>query len=167
MTAPAAARPDPAARVVDEVARQVKRRRPGSPAHVVGRPARGAEEYLRHYAHDHADWAAVDNLMRSQGLHAKPFTPQMLAAFHARFATGHGTRPLIGSPDDIADRIARFHQSGFSGMTLSFVDHLSELDHFAQEVLPGRTPGASACPRVHGTGRREWTPEEQAAAHRN
>jgi alkanesulfonate monooxygenase SsuD/methylene tetrahydromethanopterin reductase-like flavin-dependent oxidoreductase (luciferase family) len=106
-------------------------------AHVVCRPTRTeAEEFVRYYADEHADWDAVDNLMHLQGLHAKSFTPDMLQTFRARFAAGHGSCPLIGTPDDIADRIGRFHQAGFAGMTLSFVDYESELGYFAQEVLP-------------------------------
>lgn len=106
-------------------------------AHVVCRPSRSeAEDYLHYYAHDKADWDAVDNLMSLQGLHAKSFTPEMLRTFRARFAAGHGTCPLIGSPDDVADRIEQFHRAGFGGMTLSFVDFVAELGYFAQEVLP-------------------------------
>ena len=105
--------------------------------HVVCRPTRAeAEEFLHHYADEHADWAAVDNLMRLQGLHAQSFTPEMLATHRARFAAGHGSCPLIGTPDEVADRIAAFHDTGFAGMTLSFVDYVSELEYFAQEVLP-------------------------------
>lgn len=105
--------------------------------HVVCRPTRReAQEYLRHYADENADWAAVDNLMRLQGLHAQSFTPEMLATFRARFAAGHGSCPLIGTPDDVADEIERFHRAGFGGMTLSFVDYVGELEYFAQEVLP-------------------------------
>jgi len=43
---------------------------------------------------------------------------------------------LIGSPDDVAAEIKRFHDAGFGGMTLSFVDYVGELEYFAQEVLP-------------------------------
>jgi alkanesulfonate monooxygenase SsuD/methylene tetrahydromethanopterin reductase-like flavin-dependent oxidoreductase (luciferase family) len=105
--------------------------------HVVCRPSRReAEEYLHYYAVENADWTAVDNLMRLQGLHAQSFTPEMLATFRARFAAGHGSCPLIGTPDDVADEIERFHRAGFGGMTLSFVDYVGELEYFAQEVLP-------------------------------
>jgi alkanesulfonate monooxygenase SsuD/methylene tetrahydromethanopterin reductase-like flavin-dependent oxidoreductase (luciferase family) len=105
--------------------------------HVVCRPTRReAEEFLHHYAVENADWAAVDNLMRLQGLHAQSFTPEMLATFRARFAAGHGSCPLIGTPDEVADEIERFHRAGFGGMTLSFVDYVGELEYFAQEVLP-------------------------------
>ena len=102
-------------------------------AHVVCRPTRAE-------AHDPQELAtqlnAVDNLMGLQGLHAQSFTPEMLQSFRSRFAAGHGSCPLIGTPDDIADGIEQFHRAGFGGMTLSFVDYVSELGYFAQEVLP-------------------------------
>ncbi|XBB69375.1 LLM class flavin-dependent oxidoreductase [Nocardioides sp. WV_118_6] len=108
-----------------------------TPTHVVCRPTRAeAEEFLHYYAVENADWDAVDNLMRLQGLHAQSFTPEMLAGFRSRFAAGHGTCPLIGTPDDVADEIERFAKAGFGGITMSFVDYVGELDYFAQEVMP-------------------------------
>lgn len=105
--------------------------------HVVCRPTRQeAEDYLHHYAEENADWQAVDNLMRLQGLTAQSFTPEMLASFRPRFAAGHGSCPLIGTPDEVAAEIKRFHDAGFAGMTVSFVDYAAELPYFAEEVLP-------------------------------
>lgn len=106
-------------------------------SHVVCRPTRQeAKDYLRYYAEENADWNAVDNLMRLQGMHAQSFTAEMLRENRARFAAGHGSCPLIGTPDDVADWIEQFHRAGFGGMTLAFVDYVSELEYFAQEVLP-------------------------------
>jgi alkanesulfonate monooxygenase SsuD/methylene tetrahydromethanopterin reductase-like flavin-dependent oxidoreductase (luciferase family) len=108
-----------------------------TPTHVVCRPTRKeADEFLHYYADENADWDAVDNLMRLQGLHAQSFTPEMLAGFRSRFAAGHGTCPLIGTPDDVADEIERFARAGFDGITMSFVDYVGELEFFAQEVMP-------------------------------
>lgn len=108
-----------------------------SPAHVVCRATRAeALEYLHYYAEENADWDAVDNLMRLQGMYAQSFTPEMLSMFRTRFAAGHGTCPLIGSPDDVADEIERYAKAGLAGMTLSFVDYAGELEQFAAEVLP-------------------------------
>ncbi|MFI5706373.1 LLM class flavin-dependent oxidoreductase [Kribbella sp. NPDC051620] len=134
--------PDDGAEVVRTVSAQARdryRRSVGAftLGHVVCRPSRAeAEDFLRYYADENADWDAVDNLMALQGLHAQSFTPEMLQTFRARFASGHGSCPLVGTPDDVADQIERFHRAGFGGMTLSFVDYVSELGYFAQEVLP-------------------------------
>ncbi|GAA2201030.1 LLM class flavin-dependent oxidoreductase [Sinomonas flava] len=105
--------------------------------HAVCRPTRAeAEEYVRYYAEENADWGAVDYLMGLQGLHAQSFTPEMLATMRSRFASGHGSLPMFGTPDDVADAIERVHLAGFDGMTLAFVDYAGELPYFAQEVLP-------------------------------
>lgn len=108
-----------------------------TPTHVVCRPTRKeAEEYLHYYADENADWDAVDNLMRLQGLHAQSFTKEMLEMFRGRFAAGHGTLPLIGTPDEIADEIVQLAEAGFGGITLAFVDYVGELEYFGQEVIP-------------------------------
>jgi alkanesulfonate monooxygenase SsuD/methylene tetrahydromethanopterin reductase-like flavin-dependent oxidoreductase (luciferase family) len=105
--------------------------------HVVCRPTRTeAEDYLHHYADDQADWPAVDEAMRLQGLHAQSFTPQMLNTFRHRFAAGHGSCPLIGNPDDVTNAIAAFAKAGFDGIALSFLNYADELPYFAQEVIP-------------------------------
>ncbi len=105
--------------------------------HVVCRPTeKEALDYLNDYANEQADWAAVDNLMRLQGMHAQSFTPEMLEMFRGRFAAGHGTCPLIGTPDQIADEFERYYKAGFKGMTLGFVNYADELPYFIQEVLP-------------------------------
>ena len=108
-----------------------------TPTHVVCRRTRAeAEEFLHYYAEENADWDAVDNLMRLQGMHAQSFSPEMLASFRSRFAAGHGTCPLIGTPDTVADEIERFAKAGFGGITMSFVDYVGELEYFSQEVMP-------------------------------
>ena len=55
-----------------------------------------------------------------------------------RKALVHGQSgfPMIGSPDDVADELARISSAGFDGIGFSFVNYLDELPYFAQEVLP-------------------------------
>lgn len=103
---------------------------------VVRETEQDARDFLNYYADEQADWAAVDNLMHLQGIHAQSFTPQMLATFRGRFAAGHGSCPVVGNPDQVADEIERFAKAGFGGMTLSFFNYADELPYFAQEVLP-------------------------------
>lgn len=106
-------------------------------SHVVCRPTRKeAEEYYRWYSEENADWSAVDNLMKLQGLHAQSFPEQALKTMRERFAAGHGTYPLVGSPDDIAKEMSRISQTGFAGTTLSFVDYVKEFPYFRGEVMP-------------------------------
>ncbi|MBZ5666095.1 MAG: LLM class flavin-dependent oxidoreductase [Acidobacteriia bacterium] len=105
--------------------------------HVVCRPTKKeAEDYYRYYAHDHADWGAVDNLMRLQGMHAQSFPAEALQMLRDRFAAGHGTYPLVGDPDTIAKEMEKITASGFAGTTLSFVDYVKEFPYFRDEVIP-------------------------------
>jgi len=105
--------------------------------HVVCRPTKKeAEDYLDYYANQNADWGAVDNLMRLQGMHAQSFPADALEMLRGRFAAGHGTYPLVGDPDTVASELARFADAGFAGCTLSFVDYAKEFPYFRDEVLP-------------------------------
>jgi alkanesulfonate monooxygenase SsuD/methylene tetrahydromethanopterin reductase-like flavin-dependent oxidoreductase (luciferase family) len=74
--------------------------------------------------------------MRLQGMHAKSFPAEELHTLRGRFAAGHGTFPLIGTPDEVARELARFSAAGFEGCTLSFVDYVKEFPYFRDEVLP-------------------------------
>jgi alkanesulfonate monooxygenase SsuD/methylene tetrahydromethanopterin reductase-like flavin-dependent oxidoreductase (luciferase family) len=104
---------------------------------VVCRPTqKEAEDYLNYYANENADWEAVDNLMKLQGMHAQSFTPEALAQFRDRFAAGHGSFPLVGTPDHIADQLEKLSATGLSGTTLAFVDYVKEFPYFRDEVLP-------------------------------
>jgi alkanesulfonate monooxygenase SsuD/methylene tetrahydromethanopterin reductase-like flavin-dependent oxidoreductase (luciferase family) len=104
---------------------------------VVCRPTHDeAEAFLRWYADEHADWDAVDNLMRLQGLHAQSFTKEFLATMRPRFAAGHGSFPLVGTPDEVAELIARMAEAGFAGTTLAFLDYAEELPYVIEEVVP-------------------------------
>ena len=105
--------------------------------HVVCRPTKKeADEYYRYYAHENADWGAVDNLMRLQGMHAQSFPAEALQMLRDRFAAGHGTYPLVGDPDTIVNEMEKIPASGFAGTTLSFVDYVKEFPHFRDEVMP-------------------------------
>lgn len=124
-------------------------------SHVVCRPTkREAEDYYRWYSEENADWDAVDNLMALQGLHAQSFPEEALRTMRGRFAAGHGTYPLVGDPDSIADEMERITAAGFAGTTLSFVDYVKELPFFRDEVLPRlerkglRRPHAPALPQA-------------------
>ena len=53
-----------------------------------------------------------------------------------RFVGGAGTYPLIGTPRDIAEEMARISEVGFAGTTVSFVNFKTELPYFIETVLP-------------------------------
>lgn len=106
-------------------------------SHVVCRPTEAeAREYLQHFGKEHADWAAVDNLIKLQFAHAQSFPHDLLALIRDRMAVGHGGFPLVGTPEQVADGISALHEAGFRGTTLSFVDYAKEFPYFRDKVLP-------------------------------
>jgi alkanesulfonate monooxygenase SsuD/methylene tetrahydromethanopterin reductase-like flavin-dependent oxidoreductase (luciferase family) len=84
----------------------------------------------------HADWPAVDNLVRLQIAHAQSFPHDLLALVREGMAVGHGGFPLVGTPEQVADGICALRDAGFRGTTLSFVDYNAEFPFFRDHVLP-------------------------------
>jgi len=78
----------------------------------------------------------VDRLMALQNMHAQSFSKEMLTSYRWRFAAGHGSYPLVGTPDDIADELERMYRAGITGTTLAFFNYVDELPEFVDEVLP-------------------------------
>jgi len=105
--------------------------------HVVCRPTRAAADaYYNRYAVTEADDAALDYMMAKQSQNARSFDPEVYARHRQRFAGGAGTYPLVGTPQDIADRLVEMHRAGFAGTTVSFVNFRDELPYFCDRVLP-------------------------------
>ena len=105
-------------------------------SYVVCRPTRQeALEYHHYYAEEHVDAEGVSRLMSALALNAKSFPPALYDELKIRFAAGHGGYPLVGSPDDVADGIARIAKAGFFGLTRGFVNALSDFPFFRNEVL--------------------------------
>jgi FMNH2-dependent dimethyl sulfone monooxygenase len=106
-------------------------------SHVVCRPTeKEATDYLHYSGKTHADWDAVDNLVRLQFTHAQSFPHDLLALIRDRMAAGHGGFPLTGTPEQVANGIIALHDAGFRGTTLSFVDYVEEFPYFRDNVLP-------------------------------
>jgi alkanesulfonate monooxygenase SsuD/methylene tetrahydromethanopterin reductase-like flavin-dependent oxidoreductase (luciferase family) len=106
-------------------------------SYVVCRPTRKeAEDYHRHYVDENGDWEAADHWYAMQAANTRTRPPELRDLFRYRFAGGHGCYPLIGSPDDVAEKLAEIAAAGFAGTTVSFVDYLAEFPLFAAEVLP-------------------------------
>ena len=115
--------------------------------HVVCRATRReAEEYFHYFAEEMADSEGQDYYRRARGATvpsggaapiARPFENRFTRKGSERFAGGYpGAYPFVGSPDDIADEMARMSATGLAGCTVAFVDYLKEIPFFVQTVLP-------------------------------
>jgi alkanesulfonate monooxygenase SsuD/methylene tetrahydromethanopterin reductase-like flavin-dependent oxidoreductase (luciferase family) len=109
-----------------------------SSVYVVCRPTqKEAEEYHHYYVDENADWEAAEELMSGFGITGtQSMPPELLQMYRHRFAGGHGTYPVVGDPEFVADQLIRIAKAGFAGTTVAFVNYLDEFPYFAQEVLP-------------------------------
>jgi alkanesulfonate monooxygenase SsuD/methylene tetrahydromethanopterin reductase-like flavin-dependent oxidoreductase (luciferase family) len=133
--------PDHGVRTVAKIAQMREERKKHveliTMSYLVCRPTtREAEDYHRHYAEQNGDWEAIDHWYELQSRHTRGRPPELKDLFRIRFAGGHGGYPIIGSPDDVAEKLMQLHRIGFAGTTLTFVNFLAEFPYFAAEVLP-------------------------------
>jgi len=111
------------------------------PVSVVCRPSqKEVDEYLRRCV-EHADWEALEHLMR---LLAGPSNVRAFSheAMRQRIkgdrkVLGYGENySIYGDPDGVAQELKRVHEAGFDGVAIDFINYLEELPYFVQEVIP-------------------------------
>jgi alkanesulfonate monooxygenase SsuD/methylene tetrahydromethanopterin reductase-like flavin-dependent oxidoreductase (luciferase family) len=103
--------------------------------HVVCRPTRQeAEDYYRYFTTEGADFDAIDTILRLKNITPEntPNYQEMRRAVPYR-NIGY---PIVGSPDDVAEKLAEIHNIGISGIAFSLVNYVKELPLVTQEVLP-------------------------------
>jgi len=96
------------------------------------------EEARRFHRHlcDHADLVAARRLALSSGFDVDALPEDKRESALRNLAMSAGTDALIGTPEQVAERIADFHELGVDGLFLGFHDYLGELPYFAERVLP-------------------------------
>jgi FMNH2-dependent dimethyl sulfone monooxygenase len=114
--------------------------------HVVCRSTRKeAEDYFHYFAEEMEDPEGQAYYIENRGATISDGTRQIARPLLNRFhrATGlhyagayPGVYPFVGTPDDIADEMARMSASGLAGCTVAFLDYLKEIPYFLAEVLP-------------------------------
>jgi alkanesulfonate monooxygenase SsuD/methylene tetrahydromethanopterin reductase-like flavin-dependent oxidoreductase (luciferase family) len=98
--------------------------------------AREAADYYRHCIVEHADWAAVDNILAMKNITPQTHAPEEFRRIRDHQANGMGGLPLVGDPDTVAVGLAKLAAFGLTGIAVSFVNYLDELPYFCAEVLP-------------------------------
>jgi FMNH2-dependent dimethyl sulfone monooxygenase len=99
---------------------------------IVAAPTRDAAEARYRAISDHADLESIRNFT---GRHAEGDSRSWLEHSARGRAVG-GHLHVVGSPADVADKLARLHETGIDGVQITFYDYLPELEFFGQEVLP-------------------------------
>ena len=107
-----------------------------TPAYVVcGDTEQEARDYYDYYVHRKGDWEAARNLVRgiSPNSESAPYEDQK---FVEALVAGYGALPLVGTADQIVERIAELSAAGIDGVTMSWVDYTAGLLQYERELLP-------------------------------
>ena len=106
-------------------------------SYVVCRPTeKEATEYLNYYVREKGDWEAVENLVRIFGMQSLALPAHVLEEFKFHFIAGWSGFPLVGTPEQIVDKLLMLSESGLDGTALSFVNYQEELPQFIKDVVP-------------------------------
>src|SRR5207253_10751128 len=81
--------------------------------------AREAADYYRHSIVEHADWAAVDNILAMKNITPQTRAPEEFRRIRDHQANGMGGLPLVGDPDTVARDLAQLAAAGLTGIAVS------------------------------------------------
>ncbi len=81
------------------------------------------------------DWGAAKNIMRVLGMESDSFDAQ-IEQFAKRFVVGWGAYPLVGTPEQVVERLLDLERAGVEGMCLMWNDYVEEIPYFGERVLP-------------------------------
>jgi dimethylsulfone monooxygenase len=95
-----------------------------------------ADDYYRHTVVEHADWAAVDEILAMKNIRSDQMSADEFQVRRLQQANGMGGLPLVGDPDRVASLMNDLATAGLSGVAVSLVNYVDELPYFCAEVLP-------------------------------
>ena len=103
---------------------------------VVRNTEKEAKEYWDYYVNQKGDWEAADNICKVFGVESGSYSPDYMDKFRRNFIAGWGGYPLVGTPEQVADRIVEVSKTGVDGSLITMVDYNQELPYFNAKVLP-------------------------------
>jgi FMNH2-dependent dimethyl sulfone monooxygenase len=95
-----------------------------------------AEDYHHYLCVEQADWEAVDNMLRMRGRLQEVKSQAELDALRRRYAMTSGGFACIGTPDDVADRLALISGMGFTGIGMTSPHYADETHWYNDEIFP-------------------------------
>ncbi|MGK0170657.1 MAG: FMNH2-dependent dimethyl sulfone monooxygenase [Gammaproteobacteria bacterium] len=106
-------------------------------AYVVCRDTQAeAQAVLERYVTENGDWDTAARMVSMFGIESNTLSPDVLEDFKFHFIAGHGGYPLVGTPEQIVEKMLRLSEMGIDGLLLSWLDYLGECAQWIEKVLP-------------------------------
>jgi alkanesulfonate monooxygenase SsuD/methylene tetrahydromethanopterin reductase-like flavin-dependent oxidoreductase (luciferase family) len=96
-----------------------------------------AKRYFEWYVDELGDIEAATALVgRVVSGGAQSMPPELILSHARAFIAGWGSLPLVGTAEQVADKLIQIHQTGIAGMGLGWLDYTEGLAQFNAEVMP-------------------------------
>lgn len=96
-----------------------------------------AQDYVRYYVDECGDWSAAAAFINSAlkgGQQSLP--PEVLRATERGLVAGLNGLPLVGTPEQVVEKMIAMTQAGINGAALHWVDYEAGIEYFNARVLP-------------------------------
>ncbi|MGZ3411594.1 MAG: LLM class flavin-dependent oxidoreductase [Xanthobacteraceae bacterium] len=103
---------------------------------VQGDTEEDAKKFLHHYVYDEGDWEAAENLVTTLGINSQTLPPGVEQQLKAHFIAGWGGFPIVGTKEQIVDKLALMPKLGFDGVILSWAKYIEGMQEFQQTTYP-------------------------------
>lgn len=103
-----------------------------------GETEQEARRFYDYYVHEKGDWAAAANVIDSIAaeINEREYPPERRRAMAEMFISGWGGHPLVGTKEQIVDKLATLSRMGMDGVLLSFPRFEAGMREFRDEILP-------------------------------
>jgi dimethylsulfone monooxygenase len=105
---------------------------------VQGETEQEAHEFYYYYVQEKGDWDAAGNVIDAMAaeINEKEFPPERKRAISEMFIAGWGGHPLVGTKEQIVDKLAGLSRMGMDGVLLSWPRFEAGMREFRDTTLP-------------------------------
>jgi alkanesulfonate monooxygenase SsuD/methylene tetrahydromethanopterin reductase-like flavin-dependent oxidoreductase (luciferase family) len=95
-----------------------------------------ARDFLRYYAEEHGDDRALDGWMALQGMHTQLMPKDVMEKLRFRFKAGNGGFELVGTTEQIVDRLQLLSDAGLDGLLVTWVGMEEGITRWNRQIMP-------------------------------
>lgn len=95
-----------------------------------------AEAYQRHVIEEMGDWEGVRKMLDVLIPNSQSALGDQWEARAGHMIAGYGALPLVGTPDQIVEKLAAFSEQGLAGTTVSWINYEEGIDQYQRLLLP-------------------------------
>ena len=105
---------------------------------VQGETEQEARQFYDYYVQEKGDWDAASNVIDAMAaaINEKEFPPERKRAISEMFIAGWGGHPLVGTKEQIVDKLAGLSRMGMDGVLLSWPRFEAGMREFRDTTLP-------------------------------